>query len=83
MRERRKIVEKADCVTCRSPRRSSLEKVVEAIRFESVTSVPGSPSIVRGKVPYEEEVVFVIEVYTETGLEYPDDETELQIVIVD
>ena len=58
------------------------EKVVEAIRFEGVTSVPGAPSILRGKVLYEEEIVPVIEIYTETGMEYPADETELQIVIV-
>jgi len=57
-------------------------KVVEAIRFEGVTGIPGAPPVLRGKVYYNGEVVPVIEIHTMTGAKYPDNEAELQIVIV-
>ena len=60
----------------------NVAKVVEAIRYEGVTDIPGAHKLVKGKVFYDDDVVPVIEIHTEVDMELPVDESKLQIVII-
>ncbi|MGE4555693.1 MAG: chemotaxis protein CheW [Desulfovibrionaceae bacterium] len=57
-------------------------QVVEAVRYEKVTEIPGAPKIVRGKTVYRNEVIPIIELYSEMRLPYPQDESQLQVILV-
>lgn len=57
-------------------------QVVEAIRYEKITEIPGAPKIVRGKIVYNNEVIPIIELYSEMDLPYPKNEAQLQIILV-
>ncbi|QGY40798.1 chemotaxis protein CheW [Pseudodesulfovibrio cashew] len=58
------------------------KKVVEAIRLDKVTDIPGARPSLRGKVLFKDKVVPVIRIHSLVGMEYPEDESHLQIVIV-
>lgn len=57
-------------------------QVIEAVRYENVTMIPGAPKVVCGKIMYHREIVPVVELHTEMGFSSPTDGSQSQIVIV-